>query len=154
MACCGGTATFFYCYPTTCPSPDFCCCDFPCSGCCFAGTCGGANYTARCSDATCTSTCGQGACCTCNSQQLGFAIQNGTPAECFWTVNCGQPLWFASANCFNTAEAPRVDYNGTASRIVDMTPALFATLGGDFQAGLLTVGADNSNSGFYSCPCP
>ena len=153
MACCGGTVTWYHCYPETCPSSDFCCCDFQCQGCCQNNTCGGAQWTGPC-NAPCTSTCGQGACCTCNQTQLGFAFPaNGSFGNCTG-IGCGSVLWFADANCAHTAAGTRRDTNGTPSNLADLSPALFEALGHQLTEGVFTAGADSSNSGSYTCACP
>lgn len=129
--------SWYHCYPQSCPSSDHCCCDNPCTGSCFS-----------------TALCGKGACCTCNEQQLGFAIANGTAAACNWSISCGGVVWFASQDCSFTAGALRVDTNGTPSRMADLTPALFTALGHNLSEGIFTAGADNSNSGSFTCICP
>jgi hypothetical protein len=108
MACCSGTCTWFSCYPSACGS-DGCCCN-------------STNCSAGCSS---YSTCGQGACCTCNNGNWGYAIANNTAAECYFVESCGTYLWFSSdCNAWNAA--PRVDTNGTPSRMADLTKSLFA----------------------------
>lgn len=143
MACCGGEVSWYHCYPQTCPSSDFCCCDYPCQGCTTCGTC-------PCSG--CTTTCGKGACCTCNENESGFAFVSSA-ASCFWSVACGQRLWFRSAEpdpCGTEASGTRRDTNGTPSRIADLSPALFMALGHQLSEGVFDVGVSNDGG---ACPC-
>lgn len=156
MACCGGTVSWYHCYPEPCPSSDACCCDYPCYGCVSGGqccgSCGGIPCTKGC-NGVCSSTCGKGACCTCNQDQLGFAWVKSS-GSCNLAVGCGGAVWFASENCSFTAGATRRDTNGTSSRLADLSPALFEALGHNLNDGIFTAGADTSNSGSYTCPCP
>lgn len=160
MACCYGTVSYYECYPTACPSDDYCCCDYPCSGCCRYNSCGGAlgtgpycggSCTSGCSGG-CTSTCGKGACCTCNRNQHGFALAPGTSGACYWNVLCGTTLWFAGANCSPIVSATRRDYNGTPSRMADLAPALFTALGHDLAEGLFETAMSDTSS--FNCICP
>jgi len=137
MACCAGTVSWYYCYPEPCPSPDGCCCDSDCSGICNA-----------------TPLCGKGACCTCNQNESGFAWVSSA-ASCFWSVACGQRLWFRSTSpdpCGTQASGTRRDTNGTPTRLADLSPALFTALGHDpLREGIFD--AIVSDVGFNQCPC-
>lgn len=148
MACCSGQVSWYHCYPQHCPSSDYCCCDYPCTGC--SPSCGDPLGTCPCSG--CTLTCGKGACCTCNEQQSGFAWVSSA-ANCFWNVACGQVLYFMSESptpCGTTAAGVRMDTNGTPSRFADLTPALFMALGHSTAEGVFDVVVGDSG---YNCPC-
>lgn len=147
MSCCGGTVTWYHCYPQHCPSSDYCCCDYPCSGCCSGQTCPNCNGTG------CTTTCGKGACCTCNENIYGFAFYSGIAATCYLSLACGADVYFASSNCAYAVGATRVDTNGSTSNLADLSPALFTALGHNLSEGIFTAGLDTTSSG-YTCPCP
>lgn len=153
MACCAGTVSWYHCYPEACPSSDHCCCDYPCGGCCNGACAGSVQGTKPC-NGPCTATCGKGSCCTCNQNESGFAWVSSA-ASCFWNIACGQRLWFRSAApdpCGIQASGTRRDYNGTSTRLADLSPALFAALGHDpLREGIFD--AIVSDVGFNSCPC-
>lgn len=109
MGCCSGYASWYSCYPSPCGS-DGCCCQPDCNHACNA-----AIYP----------TCGPGACCTCNDNNWGYAIANGTSAVCGMSENCGDYQYFTS-DLLNWYGAPRVDTNGTPSRMSDFTKAFFS----------------------------
>ncbi len=109
MACCTGKATWFCCYPDPCG--------------CDGGCCQGNNCSAGCSS---SSYMGVGACCTCNSNQWGFAWNNGGALTCGITKNCGDYMHFSN-DCYLFYIGYRRDTGPAAGLgiMVDFTKALF-----------------------------